>query len=108
MPQSIVPRATRAASTALLAVTGPCSLRAINVAAGASAGWILVVDAAAVPGAGAVEPKRAYAIAANASAEYQFPNPIQLVKGCVVLFSTTGPFNYTASATAFISADVAA
>lgn len=101
------PKATPAVASALVLKTSGGDLRGLNVVAGASAGFIMLIDSKTVPAAGAVTPKRCWAIAANADRELQFPFPLQFLNGIVVLFSTTGPFSYTASATAFIAGEAA-
>lgn len=106
MSKSIIPRSTPVASNALVAATIPCALHAVNVANGTTAGWVLLYDANAVPADGTVKPRRVWQMAANTSLELRFAVPIQLLTGCTLVYSSTGPFTQTASATAFISADV--
>ena len=106
MTKSVLPKATPVASSNLLAKADAGAVHAVNVVAGASAGFVLLLDAAAMPVNGAVTPIKAYPLAANALLDLRFAVPLQVRKGLVVAFSTTGPFTLTASATAFISADV--
>lgn len=101
------PKATPAVASALVLKTSRGELRGLNVVAGASAGYVMLLDAATVPAAGAVAPKRCWAIAANASLDLEFPFPLQFLNGITVLFSTTGPFAYAVSATAFIAGEAA-
>lgn len=93
------------AVTASLVLPGPAYLHGVNVTSGASAGYVMLFDAAAVPADGAVTPSRCLPLAANTGIERTFPTPISMKVGIVVVFSTTGCFTKTASATAFIAAD---
>jgi len=89
-----------------LSVGSPGYLQGINVTSGASAGYVLVFDAAAVPADGVVTPARCMPLAANTGLELNWrASPINFRTGMIVVFSTTGCFTKTASATAFIAVD---
>lgn len=82
------------------------NLYGFEVTSGASAGFIMVFNSTTVPADGAVTPVKCYVIAANATVAVQFsPTPLRLSTGVTLVFSTTGCFTKTASATAFISGD---
>lgn len=82
----------------------PGKLFSLNVTSGASAGWILLMDANAIPGAGPVLPVWWSQIPANTTQNISWGDiPLILNTGITVLFSTSGPFTYTASNTAVFS-----
>jgi len=83
------------------------NLYGINATSGASAGYLLVYDSATVPADGATTPKKTYVMAANSTIAFDFDMPIRCNSGIVLVFSTTGPFLKTISATAFLAADFA-
>lgn len=102
---------TQQASTTVTGATlfksGAGNLYGLNLVTGGSAGFLLVFDAAGVPADGAVQPVRCLPIAANTGIELNWRGaPLRLGTGIVVVFSTTGCFTKTMSATAFMSADV--
>lgn len=104
--KSLIPKATKAASSALVLKPRGGVLRGLNVVAGASAGFVMLIDAATEPSAGAVTPKRVWPLAANGSMDEKFHEVgLQCRDGVTIVFSTTGPFTYTASATAFIAGE---
>lgn len=88
-----------------LSLPGPAYLHGINVTSGASAGYVMLFDAAAVPADGTVTPARCLPLAANTGIERTFPTPLRIANGITVVFSTTGCFTKTVSATAFIAVD---
>jgi hypothetical protein len=97
--------ATPTAAASLIVKTIDANLYDVNIVSGASAGYVLVFDAKAVPADGAVSPALCLPVAANTGVDINLrANPMRLVNGIVVVFSTTGCFTKTASATAFISA----
>lgn len=97
--------ATTAASSALVVKSQGASLYDVNIVSGAAAGYLLVIDAAAVPADGAVTPALCLPVAANTGIDLNMrAEPVRFVTGVVIVFSTTGCFVKTASATAFISA----
>jgi len=111
-----VPSAASAAgitTTASAAVTGGQIVKAsagnlygFNVVSGASAGYVLVFNSATVPADGAVTPARCLPLAANTGLDVNLRGqPTYFSAGITIVFSTTGCFSKTASATAFISGD---
>lgn len=86
---------------------GTTNLAGLNVVSGASAGYVMLFDAAAVPADGAVVPLRCMPIAANTGLDLNFRgSPLRFDVGAVIVFSTTGCFTKTGSATAFLAGDV--
>lgn len=80
------------------------SLYGVNVVAGASAGFLLVMDQAFTPSDGAVAPIYCMPVAANQGLLLDFSTPIAFGNGITLVFSTTGCFTKTGSATAFLAA----
>jgi hypothetical protein len=86
---------------------GTTNLAGLNVVTGASAGYVMLFDAAAVPADGPVTPVRCMPVAANTGIDLNFRGaPLRFDTGLVAVFSTTGCFTKTGSATAFIAGDV--
>lgn len=98
---------TAAAAGSLIAKASAGNCYGFNVAAGASAGYFLLYNSTTVPADGVTTPIKAYAIAANATLGVHWDVPRRFGTGIVGVFSTTGPFTKTISATAFISIDYA-
>lgn len=96
---------TAVAAGSLIAKTAAGNCYGFNVAAGASAGFLLLFDSTTVPADGTVTPKKVYAVAANATLSVHWDIPRRFGTGITAVFSTTGPFTKTISATAFISVD---
>lgn len=96
-------RTTPAVGTSLVVPGGYFS--GANVTSGATAGYVLVIDARTVPAAGAVTPVVCMPLAANTGIDLNYRGgPIRMTSGgSVIVFSTTGCFSYTVSATAFIT-----
>lgn len=85
---------------------GPGALISLYVVSGASAGFLLTFNSRSVPTDGAVTPINCIPVAANS---YQFlnfaPQPPEFYSaGVIAVFSTTGCFTKTISATAFFHA----
>lgn len=77
------------------------------ITTGASAGFFMVFDATTAPADGAVTPKICRAVAANTSLEINHsPQPDLFTTGIVEVFSTTGCYTKTASATAELEGSV--
>lgn len=83
---------------------GGIYLEGFSVTSGASAGYVLVFNTAGAPVDGAVTPKQCYVLAANSTLDKVFyPRPFNMTAvGVTIVFSTTGCFTKTASATAFM------
>lgn len=80
----------------------PCFLRSLYVTTGASAGYLMVFDAVSAPVDGAVTPRECIPVAANSFVAIDFGDTSEpFVSGLTAVFSTTGCFTKTASATAF-------
>lgn len=93
-----------ASSLVLKATAG--NLYDFSVTAGASAGYLMIFNATTAPADGTVTPAVVLAIAANASIGFTYPYPKRFTTGITMVFSTTGPFTKTASATAFLAGGV--
>ena len=82
------------------------SLYAWRVTTGASAGYVLILNATSDPGNGAVTPLDCVQVAANATTGSSAAIvPEAFGTGIVIEFSTTGCFTLTKSATAYIKGD---
>ena len=100
------PGVTTVAAGSLIAKASAGNLYGVNVTSGASAGYVLIYNRTTVPADGTVTPVRCIPLAANAGIELTWrPVPLYFNSGIVVVFSTTGCFTQTISATAFIAAD---
>ncbi len=105
--------ATPALGSSLVAATGANrQLEDFEVSADSTlsgaAWWVMIFDAASLPGNGAVTPVKCYAVptgTAQFSFAYSDAGP-RFQTGVVIGASTTGCFSLTASAHAFIAADV--
>ena len=98
---------TTAAAGSLIVKASAGNLYGYNIVSGASAGYVMIFDSATVPADGTVTPKLCLAIAANASIQADRDVPIRFTSGIAMVFSTTGPFTKTISATAFLAGDAA-
>jgi len=104
---SIVPTATAAVASGLVAKAAPGNLYSVNIVTGGSAGYLLVFNSTTIPADGAVTPVKCMPIAANTGIETNMRSmPEYFSAGISIAFSTSGCFTKAASATAFISADV--
>lgn len=99
--------ATTVAAGSLILKASAGNLYSFNAVSGASAGYLLVYDSATVPADGATTPRRAYVMAANSSIDISLPIPDRFAAGITLVFSTTGPFLKTISATAFLAGEFA-
>jgi len=83
------------------------NLYRIALTTGASAGFLMVFDATSAPADGAVTPTLCRAIAANTSLEVDHAvAPDRYATGITAVFSTTGCFTKTVSATAMFEGSV--
>jgi hypothetical protein len=104
-PAHVTPQATTAVATSVVVPNGVLGLHGASVTTGAAAGYFLILNAASDPGNGAVTPVKCVPVGANSAAGisadpdtmWDFP------KGIVLVFSTTGCFTETQSATAFFT-----
>jgi hypothetical protein len=100
---AIAANATAAVNSALVLKASAGNLYGLNIVAGASAGYVMLFDATSAPGDGAVTPKYCLPIAANAGIDLNWRSmPMAFATGITAVFSTTGCYSKTASATAFI------
>jgi type IV secretory pathway protease TraF len=98
---------TPVAASSLVVKASPGNLYGYTAVSGASAGYVMLFDAVAAPADGTVTPKGVIVLAANSSIVVDRSTPIRFTTGIVMVFSTTGPFTKTASATAFLAGDAA-
>lgn len=99
--------ATSVASSGVVFKVTPGTLFGVNVTAAATAGYVMIFNSTTIPADGTVTPSRCIPLAANTGLELNYrPIPIYFGTGIAVAFSSTGCFTKTASATAFITADV--
>lgn len=96
-------KTTAVASSLVIQGTGNPQLLYLNVVSGASAGFVMVFPGNSAPADGAVTPSLCYNLAANSTLVVTNAERVWFAGGIVVVFSTTGCFTKTASATAFIS-----
>jgi hypothetical protein len=78
----------------------------VSVTTTSASGWLMLFGAAAAPADGAVTPIGCWPVNANAFLSVSWPTPLALAAGITAVFSTTGPFTKTGSATAFLTAQV--
>lgn len=82
--------------------SGKCFLRSLYVTSGAVAGYLMTFNATSAPGDGAVTPRECVAVPANTTVGIDFGETMEDYNvGLTAVFSTTGCFTKTASATAF-------
>ena len=81
------------------------ALIAFQVNSGGTAGWVMLLDSATVPADGAVLPVKWWQVAINQTLGMTFQPPLALFSGITLVFSTTGPFTKTGSATAVFSGE---
>ena len=104
-PAHVTPQASAAAETSQVVPGGVTSLHGASITTGAVSGYFMILNAASDPGNGAVAPVKCVAVGADQTVGitadpdtmWDFP------KGIVLVFSTSGCFTETQSATAFFS-----
>lgn len=86
------------------------SLDNLTITVGATSGWLMLFDATSAPADGAVTPAYYIPVASSGTNGYAAlswsNNPLKFTTGIVAVFSSTGPFTKTASATAQFSGQV--
>jgi hypothetical protein len=102
----VTPIATSVVASSLVLSAAPTTFRGANVTSGASAGYVMLFDEIFAPADGTVTPVKTWVIAANSTIEVGYDPGLVMQVGAVLVFSTTGPYTKTASATAFISGEV--
>jgi len=104
---AIAPTTSTSAGSNLLLKSGAGNGYRYAITTSGSAGYFMVFDAASAPADGAVTPKICRAVAANSSLEIDHSTaPDRFATGIVEVFSTTGCFTKTASATAELEGSV--
>lgn len=98
--------ATTVAASNLIFKAAPGSLLSLNAVVGATAGYIMLFNATTAPADGTVTPAWCYPVPANGALNMAWLNALLFSVGIVAVFSSTGPFTKTASATAFLSGQV--
>jgi hypothetical protein len=100
---AITPVVSPSAESNRVICAGACNLWSVSITTGAAAGFFMVFNATSAPADGAVTPIECVQVPANGSASINFgPGPPDRYStGATAVFSTTGCFNKTASATAF-------
>ena len=96
---------TTTAASSLVVKASAGNLFGYNIVSGAVAGYVMFFDATTAPADGTVTPKMCFALAANASIQADRDIPVRFTTGITMVFSSTGPFTKTASATAFLAGD---
>lgn len=106
-PAGIAPNTAAVAATSLIGKNAAGNVYGVNAVCPV-AGFVMLLDSATVPTAGGatVTPKKVWAVAAGGSIEVGYYIPLKMAAGAVLVFSTTGPFTYTASSTAFLEMEV--
>lgn len=104
----ITPIVSASAEASHILKAAPGNLYSAYVTTGATAGYLMVFNATSVPADGAVTPVECvYVPATNTTAiTFGAGPPDAYSVGIVVVFSSTGPFTKTGSATAFFKARV--
>lgn len=106
LPTAVASVVSTALGSSLVLSAAACSLFGFQVNTTSVGGWVLLFDATAAPADGAVTPRKFWQVPPNTTVEYTFTPQLQMVTGAVLVFSTTGPFTKTASATAAFSGEV--
>lgn len=91
--------------------SGAGNLYSLTVSITTVSGYVLVFDATSAPADGAVAPIWWFPVVSNGTfggmSNFWSPGPpLSFLTGCTAVFSSTGPFTKTASATAAFSAQV--
>lgn len=102
-PAAVTPVVSAVAESSHIIKASAGTLFDWHVTTGAIAGYIMIFNAASAPADGAVAPIVCIAIAANTTFFGNDRVPTAFSTGITMVFSTTGPFTKTASATAFFS-----
>ena len=100
-----MPRSAPALASSLIVKDSSGTLTGFNVTSSSAAGFVMVFDSATVPADGAVSPLRCIPLGIATGIEYSYQSPLRLYRGITIVFSSTGCFTKTTSATAFIAGD---
>jgi hypothetical protein len=104
--QALAPVVTSVAASSLVLKSSGGNLMSLAVCATTVSGYLMLFDATSAPADGTVTPKWVQNVYANAGGTWSWQNGLVFATGIVAVFSTTGPFTKTASATAFIEGQV--
>jgi len=102
----VAPTVSGAVTAGFAAKSSSGNVYHLDVVAGATALYIMLLNATSVPADGAVTPLWCMPIAANSGFHQTFNPPLYFFTGVTAVASTTGCYNKTASATAFLSIGV--
>lgn len=104
-PTHVTPNASTAVETSHVVPAGLLYLHGASITTGAFGGYFMILNAAADPGNGPVTPIKCMEVGSNQTAGISAdPDTVwDFPEGVVLLFSTTGCFTETQSATAFFS-----
>jgi hypothetical protein len=107
-PPPMPPQApSTAAEASHVFKAGPGWLPEFQVNSGAVSVWVMLFNAVAAPGDGAVTPVKWYQLPAASTLGVSFtPVALQFTTGITAVCSTTGPFTKTATATCTFSGEV--
>lgn len=101
----IAPVVSTAAEASHLIKAAPGNLYSLYVTTGAAAGYVMTFNLTSTPPDGAVTPVECVVAPANSTVSISFNGPPDIYStGIVAVFSSTGCFTKTASATAFFKA----
>jgi hypothetical protein len=100
---AITPGASSALETSHVLKASAGNLYSINVVTTTVSGYLMTFNAVSVPVDGAVTPIECVPVTSNSAASISFSGapPDFYSTGIIAVFSTTGPFTKTSSATAF-------
>lgn len=99
---AIVPGSSSAAEGSHIACGAACNVYRVSVTTGGTAGYITGFNATSAPADGAVTPVLCRAVAANSTLSISYADmPSRWSTGATFVFSSTGCFTKTISATAF-------
>jgi hypothetical protein len=105
---AITPVVSAAAEGSHVLKASAGNLYSLVVTSGASAGYVMIFNATSAPADGAVTPTECIVIAANSTISLNYSGPPEaFATGITAVFSTSGCFTKTISATAFFSGKVA-
>jgi hypothetical protein len=103
----IAPSPTSATASSIVLKASPGNFYGASIATGATAGYLMLLDATSAPADGAVTPKACYGLLpASSPFSVSYSTPAVMLVGITLVFSSTGCFTKTASATVFMSGQV--
>ncbi|MFA5898356.1 MAG: hypothetical protein WC829_04505 [Hyphomicrobium sp.] len=101
----VTPVSTPIAAGTLTLQTDPCTFYGANITTVATAGYLMLFDAIAAPADGTVTPVKVWIVAANSTLEVGYTTGLAMAIGATLVFSSTGPFSKTVSASVFMSGE---